>query len=132
MKVHTFTTSLSQLNTYIVYFPPDHSGQPVAPLSEDEVKEIIYHTMPNLWKKKMVEKGYNYLNGSIQSMAEFFETMLENLERFDSRRIQIRARRKIPPRKGNILIRMFLWKFLSEVQKMGIISVNNMEHVNIV
>ena len=31
----------------------------------------------------MVEQGYNYLDGSIQSMAEFFETRIEILERFD-------------------------------------------------
>ena len=86
MKVRTFTTRLLQLNNYLAYFPPDHSGQPVAPLSEDKVKEILYHAMPNLWKKKMVEQGYNYLDGSIQNMAEFFETRIENLERFDSKK----------------------------------------------
>ena len=31
----------------------------------------------------MVDRGYNYLDGSIQSMAEFFETRIENLEIFD-------------------------------------------------
>ena len=36
--------------------------------------------MPNMWKKKMVEEGYNYLAGPIHSMAEFFETRIENLE----------------------------------------------------
>ena len=35
-----------------------------------------------MWKKKMVEQRYNYLDGSIQSMAEFFETRIENLKRF--------------------------------------------------
>ena len=86
MKVRTFTTRLPQLNAYLAYFPPDHSGQLVSPLSEDKVKEIIYHTMPNTWKKKMVEPGYNYLDGSIQSKTEFFKTRIENLERFDSKK----------------------------------------------
>ena len=34
----------------------------------------------------MVEQGYNYLDGSIQHMTEFFETRIENLERFDSKK----------------------------------------------
>ena len=38
--------------------------------------------MPNTWKKKMVEHGYNYIDGAIQSMAEFFVTRIENLDRF--------------------------------------------------
>ena len=42
--------------------------------------------MPNTWKKKLVEQGYSYLDGSIQSMAEFFETRIEGLERFESKK----------------------------------------------
>ena len=37
--------------------------------------------MPNTWKKKTVEQGYSYLDGPIHSMAEFFETRMENLEK---------------------------------------------------
>ena len=36
--------------------------------------------------RKKVEKGYNYLDGSIQSMVEFFETRIEKSERFDSKK----------------------------------------------
>ena len=86
MKVRIFTTRLLQLNAHLAYFPPDSSGQSVNPLPEDEVKEILYHTMPNMWKKKMVEQGYNYIDGSIQNMTEFFETRIANLERFDSKK----------------------------------------------
>ena len=69
MKVYTFT-----INNYLACFPPDRSGQPVAPLSEDKVKKIIYHAMPNIWKKKIMKQAYNYLDGFIYSMEEFFET----------------------------------------------------------
>ena len=34
----------------------------------------------------MVEQGYNYLDGCIQNMTEFYETRVENLERFDSKK----------------------------------------------
>ena len=36
--------------------------------------------MPNMWEKKMVERGYNYLDGPINSMVEFFKTRIENLK----------------------------------------------------
>ena len=49
-------------------------------LSDDEVKEILYHAMHNLWRKKMTEQDYNYLDKSIQEMSGFFETRVENLE----------------------------------------------------
>ena len=86
MKVRTFTTRLLQLNAFLAYFLPDRVGQTVNPFPEDDVKEIRYHAMPNTWKKKMVEQGYNYLDTSIQEMAEFFETRVENLEKFDSKK----------------------------------------------
>lgn len=86
MKVRTFTTRLLQLNAYLAFFPPDRQGQVVEPLPEDDIKEILYHAMPNTWKRKMIEQGYNYLNSSIQQMTEFFETRVENLEKFDSKK----------------------------------------------
>ena len=81
MKVRSFTTRLIQLNTYLPYFPPDRPGQLVSSLPEDDIKEILYHAMPNKWKKKMIEQGYNYLDGPIHAMAEFFESRIENLEK---------------------------------------------------
>ena len=80
MKVQSFTTRMAQLNTYLPYFPSEHPGKLVTSLPNDDVKEILYHTMPNTWKKKMVEQGYNYLEGPIHSMAEFFETRIKNLK----------------------------------------------------
>ena len=47
---------------------------------DNEVKEILYHAMPNLWRKKMSEQGYNHLDRSIQEMLDFFDTRVENLE----------------------------------------------------
>ena len=83
MKVCTFTTSLLQSNAYLAYFPSYRAGQEVNPLPEDKVKVVFYQAMPNIWNKKMLEQGYNYLDGSIQHIAEFSETRIENLERFD-------------------------------------------------
>ena len=81
MKVWTFTTRLIKLNTYLPYFPPDCPGQVVTSLPDDDIKEILYHPLPHVWKKKMIEHGYNYLDGPIHSMAEFFETRIKNLEK---------------------------------------------------
>ena len=34
----------------------------------------------------MVEQEYNYLDSSIQQMTEFFESRIENLEKYDSKK----------------------------------------------
>ena len=73
MKVCTFTTRLMQLNKYLLYFPPDCVGQIVTAQPDDEVKEILYHAMPNLWRKKMTKQGYNYLERYIQEISDSFE-----------------------------------------------------------
>ena len=99
MKVRSFTTRLIQPNIYLAYFPPNISDQLVTFLPDDDVKVILYHAMPNIWKKKMVEQGYNYLVGSIHSMAEFFETRIENLEK--SIPLSVRSRNRKKSKKGS-------------------------------
>ena len=55
MKVRTFTLRLIQLNTYMPYFPPDLPGHLVASLPDKDIKEILYHAMPNMWINKMAQ-----------------------------------------------------------------------------
>ena len=57
MKVRAFTTSLIQLNKYLLHFLPDHDGQLVTPLSVNKINEILYHTIPNLWEKQNDRTG---------------------------------------------------------------------------
>ena len=80
MKVKAFTTRLVQLNEYLTYFPPDTAEQVVTKLSFDDLKEILYHAMPNSWKKKMTEQGFNYIAYPINEICDFFQTRCENLE----------------------------------------------------
>ena len=98
MMVQSFTTRLIQLNKYMLYFPPDRPGQLVTSLHVDDIKEILYHTLPNTWEKKMVEQGYNYLVGSIHSTAEFCETRIENLEKSNPSSIPSRYKKYIQER----------------------------------
>ena len=81
MKVWFFTTRLIQLNTNLPNFLPDGPGHVVTSLPDDDIEGILDHTMPNTCKMKVVEQRYNYLDGPIHSMAEFFEIMIENLEK---------------------------------------------------
>ena len=37
--------------------------------------------MPNTWKKKIVDQGYNYFDGPVNSMAEFLKTRSKILEK---------------------------------------------------
>ena len=41
--------------------------------------DIIYHSMPNAWKNKMIEQGFDYADSTIKEIANFFETRVENL-----------------------------------------------------
>ena len=42
--------------------------------------DIIYHSMPTTWEKKMIEQRLNYADSTIREMSDFFETRVENLE----------------------------------------------------
>ena len=68
VKVQTIMSRIIQLDTNLPYFPPDCQSQLVTSLPDDDIKEILYHAMPNMWEKKMVEQGYIYLDGTIHSM----------------------------------------------------------------
>ena len=57
MKVQSFTTRLIPVNMYLPYYPPDHPSQLVTSIPDDDIKESLYHAMPNTWKKKLVEQG---------------------------------------------------------------------------
>ena len=47
----------------------------------------------------MVEQGYNYLDGPIHAMAEFFETRIENLEKLIP--LSLPSRNKKQSKKGS-------------------------------
>ena len=42
--------------------------------------DIIYHSMLNTWKNKMIEQGFNYADSTIKEMTDIFESRVENLE----------------------------------------------------
>ena len=80
MKARYFTTRLILLSIYLTYFPLGCPGQLLTSVPNDDIKENLYHPLPKMWRKKMVEHGCNYLDGLLQAMAEFFETGIENLK----------------------------------------------------
>ena len=53
MKQHSFISRLQELNAYLEECPPDTEGQETAPLTADEIMDIIYHSMPTTWKYKI-------------------------------------------------------------------------------
>ena len=42
--------------------------------------DIIYHSMPTTWEKKMIEQDFNYADSTIKERTDFFEIRVENLE----------------------------------------------------
>ena len=79
MKLYSFISRLQVLNAYLEEFPPDTEGQETAPLSADETMDIIYHSTPTTWKKKMIEQGFNYANSTVKEMSDDIRTRVENL-----------------------------------------------------
>ena len=71
---------LRGLNAYFEELPPDIEGQETAPLPADEITDIIYHSMPTMWKNKMIVKGFNYADSSVKEMSDFFETRVAERE----------------------------------------------------
>ena len=85
---------------YLPCFPPDRPVQLVTSPSDDDMKEILYRAMPNMWKKKMINRD---TTTPIHSMAEFFEKMIENLEKVIPPSVTSKIRRnpRKSPRKRN-------------------------------
>ena len=79
MTLYSFISRLQELNAYLEEFSFVTEGQETAPLSVDEIMDIIYHSMPTTWKNKMIEHGFNYADSIIKEMTDFFETRSENL-----------------------------------------------------
>ena len=92
MKLHI--SRLQELNAYLEEFPPDTEGQETSPLSADEIMDIIYHSMPTIWRNKMIEQGFNYIDSIIKEMTDLFETRVENLEPKEYRKKSSAAAKK--------------------------------------
>ena len=68
------------MNAYLEEFPPDIEGQETTPLPVDETMDIIYHSVPTTWKKKMTEQGFNHADDTVKEVTDIFETRVDNLE----------------------------------------------------
>ena len=82
------------MNAYLEEFSPDTEGRETAPLPADEIMDIIYHSMPNTWKNKMIGQGFNYADSTIKEMTDFFDTRVENLEPKEDRKKSSAAAKK--------------------------------------
>ena len=61
MKVRVFATTLIQLITSLLYFLPELSYQLIKSLPDDDIKEILHHTVPNTRKKESRRTGIQVL-----------------------------------------------------------------------
>ena len=82
------------MNAYINEFPTDTEGQEAASLPADEIMDIIYYSMPNTWKNKMIEQGFHYVNSTIKEMTDFFETRVDNLDPEEDKKKSLAASKK--------------------------------------
>ena len=80
MELSSFISRFNELNAYLAEFSPDTEGQETVPLPAYEIMGIIHHSMPTMWKSKMIEQGFNCTDSTVKEMTDFFETRVENLE----------------------------------------------------
>ena len=66
MKLRSFISRQQELNAYLEEFLLDTEGQDTAPLSADEIMDIIYHSILATWKNS--------------DSKDFYETRVDNLE----------------------------------------------------
>ena len=80
IKLCSFISRIQKSNAYLSEFLPDIEGQEIVHLPADEIIDIIYHSIPSMWKNKMIEQGFNYADSAIIEKTYLFETRIENLE----------------------------------------------------
>jgi len=79
MKVRKFVTRIVELNSIFVYFPSETSAY-CESLQDDEVKDIIYHSLPSSWRKQIILQRFNYVEQTIDSIVSFLEERVETWE----------------------------------------------------
>ena len=84
MKVRTYVQHIWRINTEeIPYIPtaPDAANAP-APLSEDEILDIVLHNTPNSWEKEMDRQRFDPVSHSLMEVVDFMEG-IETAEDFN-------------------------------------------------
>ena len=80
MKVRAYGNRLRELNAALVLFPnqanDDYAGANVK-LDDDELLEIIEHSLPNSWMKQAVLMDFQPENHTYMEVIEFFERLEE-------------------------------------------------------
>jgi hypothetical protein len=75
-KIREYVARLHELNAYLVRFPPFKENQP---FSEEELAELLEHSLPTSWQRQMMIQGVSASHHSMQDIVEFCER-IETLE----------------------------------------------------
>ena len=75
MKLCCFISRLQELNAYLEEFTLDTEGQETVLLPADVTMDIIYHSMPTMWKNRMIVEGFNYADATFKEMTVFLKSL---------------------------------------------------------
>ena len=78
-KLCTFISRLQELSAFLEEYLPDAPGQVTTPFPADEIINIIYYSIPTMWKNKIIEQGFNNAYIIVKDMTDFFRRRVENL-----------------------------------------------------
>lgn len=82
MSIKEYNARLEELNTYLSWFCDEvaeatPSPQVTQQLSEDELKDILYFSIPNKWTKQAIVQGFNTLEKDRDEFVAFCERLEE-------------------------------------------------------
>jgi len=98
MKVKHYASRLVHINEVeIPLLPPNHNDEQM--FTDQEIIEILHHSLPNSWKREATSRGFDPFNGqTVQTVVEFYE----NLEAADEGFEQVKkpsSKKKTSPSK---------------------------------
>ena len=78
MKIRALVSRVQELNNYLPKFPPPAPETEPGKLPDDELKEIVYISLPSGWQVAMTTQGFDYPNETLQNIIGFckrYETL---------------------------------------------------------
>ena len=75
LSIRPYVARVRELNAYLEHFPTGNVNVEATSLGEDEIKDILFHSIPKSWQQHMVKQGYSYQEESVTDFISFCERL---------------------------------------------------------
>ena len=59
LSIRPYVARVRELNSYLEHFPTGNVNVEATSLGEDEIKDVLFHSIPKSWQQHMVKQGYS-------------------------------------------------------------------------